>query len=200
MMLMIQKDPWTITARDAACGYKRLRGLCLCTRRSVSPMQESPRGAGSRGDVPGGFSMLELIIAVALVATVAAFSIPAFNRYSANADLKTAARAVAADLSSAKQTAVTENIDACRLTFNVGGNSYALSRTDTGVTLWTKSVASFGGGIALSAANFGGGAEVSFQRRGTMTSGSVDLRNGLGSTAVVTVNFTGRTYVTFNMQ
>jgi prepilin-type N-terminal cleavage/methylation domain-containing protein len=223
VMFMIRKDPLPITARDVACGHTRVRGLFRCGRRGDSamsaagrtagrkglpggwrwasaPLSRSSWGGGKKGDGPGGFSLVELIIAIALVAIVTAISVPAFNRYSANADLKTAARAVAADLSSAKQTAVTENIDAYRLTYSVAGNSYALSRTDTGVTLWTKSVASFGGGIVLTAVNFGGGAVVSFQKRGTMTSGSVTLQNNRGSSAVVTVNFTGRTYVTFTIQ
>jgi len=179
MVFKNRKDPLPMTARNADRRRTPLTG----------------EGWGS-----GGFSLVELIIAIALVAIVTAISLPAFNRYSANADLKTAARAVAADLSSARQTAVTENRDVYRLTFNVAGNTYALSRTDTAATLWTKSVASYGNGVALSAVNFGGGVVVSFQKRGTMTSGSATLQNGLGSTAVVTVNFTGRTYVTFDMQ
>jgi prepilin-type N-terminal cleavage/methylation domain-containing protein len=220
---MSRKDPLSITVRDVARGYTRLRGLFQCGRRGGSavsaagrtagrkglpggwrgasiPLSRSSWGDGKKGDGAGGFSLIELIIAIALVAIVTAISVPAFNRYSANADLKTAARAVAADLSSAKQTAMTENLDAYRLTFSVAGNSYALSRTDTGVTLWTKSVASYGSGLVLTAVSFGGGAVVAYQRRGTMSLGSVTLQNGRGSSAVVTVNITGRTYVTFNMQ
>jgi hypothetical protein len=108
-----------------------------------------------------------------------------------------------ADLSNARQRAVEENQDVYRLTFNAVGNSYALSRTDTGVTLWTKSVADFGSGITIDGANppnFSGGAIVSLRKRGTLSAGNVTLRNAIGSTATITVNITGRTYVQFVMQ
>ena len=147
-----------------------------------------------------GFSLIELLIVVAILAITAAFAVPQFQRYSANADLRTAGRAVAADLAAVKQGAVTENLDVYRLSFNLAGNSYALIRTDSGTTLWTKSPAAHGSGITLSAADFSSGAVVNYTRRGTMSMGTVTLQNTRGSTAVVTVNITGRTYVTFSMQ
>ncbi len=147
----------------------------------------------------GGFSLIELIIAVALVAIVSAIAVPQFQRYSANADLKTAAREVAGDLFNVRQMTVAENLNVYRLTFNVVSNSYALSRSDTGVTLWTKSPSSIGNGIRLSTATFGGTGVASFHGRGTMTNGTVKLRNEIGSEATITVNITGRTHVTFTM-
>jgi hypothetical protein len=104
-----------------------------------------------------------------------------------------------ADLSNAKQQAVAENLDVYRLTFNVAGNSYALTRTDTGVTIWTKSLASYGNGIVIGSINFSG-STISLHKRGTVSNGNLVLRNGLGSTAKITVNITGRTYVEFTMQ
>jgi hypothetical protein len=104
-----------------------------------------------------------------------------------------------ADLSNAKQQAVEENL-IYRITFNVAGNNYALSRADTGTTSWTKSVTSLGNGILIGSVNFSGGSVVSFQKRGTVSMGNLILRNGLGSMATITVNITGRSYVQFNMQ
>ncbi len=152
--------------------------------------------AGSRG----GFTLVELLIVLALLSIVAAISVPMLNRYATNADLKTAARSVAADLAAAKQRAVEENLDVYRITFSVEGNQYTLSRTDTGVTLWTRTVSSFGNGIVISAINFGGAAVVSFQKRGTLTAGTATLQNSRGSTAIVETNITGRTHVTFSLQ
>jgi prepilin-type N-terminal cleavage/methylation domain-containing protein len=149
---------------------------------------------------PKGFSMIELIIVIALISIVSAFAVPVWQRYAANSGLKTAAREVMADLSNAKQQAVEENLDVYCLTFNVAGNQYALSRTDTGATQWTKSVASFGNGILISSVNFSGGAVVSIRKRGTVSMGNLTLRNRLGSTATITVNITGRSYVQYNMQ
>jgi type IV pilus assembly protein PilA len=150
-----------------------------------------------------GFSMVELIVVIALISIVTAFAVPVWQNYSANTNLKAAAREVMADLSNAKQRAVEENLDVYRLTFSAVGNSYVLSRTDTGVTLWTKSVAGFGSGISIDGANppnFSGGSVVSFRKRGTLSPGNLTLRNGIGSTATITVNITGRTYVQFVIQ
>ena len=44
-----------------------------------------------------GFSLIELLIAMALVAIVATIAVPQFQRYSTNTDLKTAAREVLGD-------------------------------------------------------------------------------------------------------
>ncbi len=162
------------------------------------------RGTGKTG----GFSLIELIIALALVAIVSAIAVPQFQRYSANADLKAAAREVASDFFNTRQQAIEgtvgENLD-YRITFNVGENSYGLYRRQTGTaswsTAWTKSLTSFGNGISIGSVNFSGGSAVNFQKRGTISSwGDATLRNQRGSTAIVTVNSTGRTYVTFNMQ
>lgn len=147
--------------------------------------------------------MVELLVVITLISIMAAFAVPVWQNYTANTNLKSAAREVMADLSNAKQRAVEENLDVYRLTFNAGGNSYALSRTDTGVILWTKSVADFGSGISIDGSNppnFSGGVVVSFRKRGTLSAGSVRLRNGIGSTAAITVNLTGRTYVQYAMQ
>jgi prepilin-type N-terminal cleavage/methylation domain-containing protein len=154
-------------------------------------------GSMKRIYIPTGFSLIELMIVIALISIVSAIAVPMWQRYAANTNLKTAAREVMADLSNAKQQAVEENLDVYRLTFNVAGNNYALSRTDTGVTLWTKSLASFGNGILIDSVTFSG-SEVRFQKRGTVSNGRLILRNGLGSTATITVNITGRTYVEFN--
>lgn len=147
-----------------------------------------------------GFSLIELIIVIAILGIVATISVPQYQRYRDNANLKTAAREVAADIFATRQNAVSESFDSYRLTFNAGSNSYSLSRTDTGEVIWTKTLASFGNGLAFGSVNFSGGSVVSFQRRGTVSMGSLTITNAIGSTATITVNITGRTYVQFAMQ
>lgn len=145
-----------------------------------------------------GFSLVELLVVIALISIVMAFGIPAWQNYRTNTDLKTAAREIMADIANAKQRAVTENVDAYRVTFNVGGNSYALTRTD-GVTTgtWNKSLSGYGN-VSIASVTFGGSA-ISLQKRGTATNGTLVLQNTLGSTATITVNITGRTYVDFDI-
>ncbi|MCX5837335.1 MAG: type II secretion system protein [Deltaproteobacteria bacterium] len=146
-----------------------------------------------------GFSLIELMIVIALISIMLAVAVPTWQKYRANTDLKTAAREVMADLSNARQQAVAENLDVYRLTFNVTGNDYALTRTDTGVALWTKSVALLGSGVVIDSVNFGG-SDISLNKRGTVSNGNLVLRNSLGSRAKITVNITGRTYVEYTMQ
>lgn len=146
-----------------------------------------------------GFSLIELMIVIVLIGVVMTIAAPTWQKVRANTDLKSAAREIMNDLSNTKQRAITENLDVYRMTFNIGGNSYTLSRTD-GVTAgtWTKSMASFGTSIVLNNVDFSG-TVVSFRARGTVTNGSLVLRNGWGSSATITVNITGRTYVTYTM-
>lgn len=145
-----------------------------------------------------GFSLIELLIAIALVAIVAAIAVPQFQRYANNADLKTAAREISGDFSAVKQMAVANNVR-YEIAIDVAGNSYTLSRTDPSAVVWTKSPASFGSGVSFVSTTFGG-AKATFQKRGTVTNGTIILRNIRGSTATITTNITGRTYVEFAMQ
>jgi len=152
----------------------------------------------NRKYIPKGFSLVELIVVIALMAVAATIAIPQFQRRAANADLRTAAREVAANLSNARQRAVEENVSVYRLTFDLANNNYSLSRTDTGVTLWTKPLSDYGGGVLIDTVN---SAVVRFQNRGTVSpAGSLILRNRLNSTATVTFTLNGRTHVQFNMQ
>ena len=146
-----------------------------------------------------GFSLVELLVVIALISIVMAFGIPAWQNYRTNTDLKTAAREIMADIANAKQRAVTENVDVYRVSFSVGGNAYALTRTD-GVTTgtWNKSLAGYGN-VSIASVNFSGGSVISLNRRGTATAGTLVLQNTLGSTATITVNITGRTYVDFDI-
>lgn len=152
-----------------------------------------------RTTIPKGYTLVELCIVLALLAIMSTLAIPAWKNYSSNINLKTAAREVMSDLLNARQRAIEENINTYRLTFNVANNNYTLSRTDTGITYWTKPLTSYGNGISIQSVNFNNGSTVSFQRRGTVTNGNLVLTNLTGSTATITVQITARTYVQYNM-
>jgi len=149
---------------------------------------------------PKGFSLVEVIIVMALITILGSFAIPAWRHYTLNTNIKTATREIMADILNTRQRAIAENINFYQITFDVNNNNYSLSRTDTGVTLWTKSLTSYGAGNALNSVNLGGNSFVNFQRRGTMTSGTITLKNNLNSTSTITVAITGRVYAQYSMQ
>jgi prepilin-type N-terminal cleavage/methylation domain-containing protein len=153
-----------------------------------------------RTNIPKGYTLVEVCIVIALLAIISTLAIPAWQNYSSNINLKTAAREVMSDLLNARQRAIEENLSTYRLTFNVTGNNYTLSRTDNGITYWTKPFTSYGNDISIKSVNFNNGSIVSFQRRGTVTMGNLVLTNLIGSTASITVQITARTYVQYNMQ
>jgi len=66
-----------------------------------------------------GFSLIELLITLALIAVMATIAVPQFQRYSTNADLKTAAREVMADLFAARQMALEHSVNTYRMTFDL---------------------------------------------------------------------------------
>ena len=151
-----------------------------------------------------GFSLTELMVVIALIAIVTMIAVPAFNHYSVNANLRTAARDVASDIFNMRERAVSENRQ-YMIEFSVGSNQYTLSEgTYTGapwVATLTKTPSAAGSDVRLTSAAFSFGTpKIFFQTRGLASAGSVSLSNRYGSTATITVNNAGRTHVQFNMQ
>jgi prepilin-type N-terminal cleavage/methylation domain-containing protein len=143
-----------------------------------------------------GFSLVELIIVIAIIAIVAGIAIPGFKQYTKSSNFRTAVNDIAADIQKAKSLAVSQSFSSYRLTFDTGANSYSLIRTDTNVTVWPpKKPSDFEPGIELTSANFSGSPFIVFHSRGTTTIGNIKLKNDAGKTAKITINITGRTYV-----
>jgi len=142
-----------------------------------------------------GFTLLEIIMTLTLIVIVAAIAYPSYSRMTANGNLRNAARDITGDMANLKERAMAQNTQ-FNIVFNVGNNTYSFP----GVAA-EKTPASFGQDIRLTSAAFGAGSTVSFTTRGTLSQGgNVVLANGRGSTATITCNLSGRTYVQFNMQ
>lgn len=154
-----------------------------------------------KGFIPKGFTLVELLIVLALMAIMTSFAIPAWQHYSENTNLKTATRAITADIIQTRQRAIAENVNTYQMTFNTGSNTYSLSRSDTGETLWTKKLTDFGKKNILYYGYFmGGGSALSFQRRGTMSQGWIIVRNSFWSYSVISVQLIGRPYVQYHLE
>ncbi len=157
---------------------------------------------GKKMDNRGGFSLIELIIVIGVIgimSTVAAYS---WNGYLNNSNLKTAAREVMSDIASCKQRSVSEGIQYC-MQFTDGSPNYSINASSCGAPTQTqaKNITSFGSGLTISNTNFNSD-RVSFLPRGTLSSnlGTIVLTNNRNSTATITINITGRAYVSFSMR
>jgi len=156
-----------------------------------------------------GFTLTEMMIVIAIMAVLSAIAIPQWNRYQQNADLKTAARAIAAEIADMKSRATTEQL-AYTMTFNTAGNNYQIARQQNPGSITFDNIGSAidisssgsGRAVDMTGASFFGtpSNRLRFDARGTTNNGNVSLRNARNSTAVITVNITGRTHVTFSMQ
>ena len=157
-----------------------------------------------------GLTLLEILIAIAILTIVVGIAYPSFQRLATNNYLKTAARDIASDFAQLRERSLSG--DAAlggnrmhRLAINMGANTYQLQEcNNAGVpcagwnNLQVKSLANFSADIIFDAGT--NNLNYDFQPRGTATPGNIALRNRLGSTANITINITGKPRVQFNLQ
>lgn len=159
--------------------------------------QTFKREVGNGWIPPGGFSVLELCITLALIAVVGAMAYPTFQRMAINGNLRTAAREIMGDIALLKERAMAQNTR-FSITFEPSNNRYRGSDMTEGQ--W-KCPAMIGRDIQITKAAFGTGKTIVFETRGTIQqAGNIELANGRGSTATIVCNIAGRTYVKFKMR
>jgi Tfp pilus assembly protein FimT len=148
-------------------------------------------------------SLVEVIVVITIIMILSVLAIPSYSQYLANRNLENAAREIVGDIVELKHRALAEDMK-YGIKFNTDTNNYEIwrcSNSDSSCNGYTdmvtaKSPAAFRHDIKLDDVAFGGeGTAVTFQTRGTANPGHIILKNGLGSTATITVNITGRTYV-----
>ena len=171
-------------------------------RRRSTDMPAKPRRRGRKRSLPKpkkrGWRLTgtELVIAAASLGVVMLLAYPSFEGMATNGHLKSAAGDLVADIDLLREKAALESTPV-ELEFDVGGNTYRSPGLKGGV----KSLAKIAPDISLSQAAFGGGNKVIFLSKGTLSQqGNIILTNSRGSTATITCNLTGRTYVKFVMQ
>ena len=150
-----------------------------------------------------GFTLIELIIAIAVVAVMTGIASFYWRAYQDNTNLKTAAREIMSDIAACKQMATTAGTNYW-LQFTDGSPDYSLNPTSCYTqtnAAEAKSLTNYGAGLTVTDTNFASD-QVIFQPRGTLGSntGRIILTNSRNSTATITVNITGRSYVDFSMQ
>jgi len=149
-----------------------------------------------------GYTLVEMMITIGLIGILSAIANYAWQGYQDNTNLRTAAREVMSDIASCKQRAMGEGVNYC-LQFADGSADYSLNATSCIAPTKTeaKSLTNFGAGLTVSDTNFTLD-RVIFLPRGTLFSntGTITLTNAKGSTALITINITGRANVLFTIQ
>jgi len=160
-------------------------------------------------DTKQGFTLLELLIVLAIISIVGVIASYNWNHYVRNADLRTLTREITSDIAKLKQYAARDEL-CYRISIYTAsnGNKYTLERGNSGTcasaaftVLETKSPSTLGlrDGLNITSTTYGGD-DIEFQTRGTIIAGSVVLSSSTGSNATITSNMTGKTYVTYNMR
>lgn len=91
------------------------------------------------GSLEVGFSLLELLVVLSILAVTMSVAIPGIVRWIEDYRLKTTARQLVSDLQSAKMKAVADKVQH-RVAFEPGLNRYSIQRGDkaVGSTTWTQ--------------------------------------------------------------
>jgi len=154
-----------------------------------------------------GFSLIELMIVIAIIGVVAGIAAPLFNGYRQNTNLKEAARDFSSDIALYRQRAVAENIR-YKITFDQPANNYTVQKetaSSSGVYIdlvpaVTKSLGVYSQ-VIISDDPVPTVASITFSPRGTMGAGTITLKHTTRlSTATITTNITGRVYVTYDLK
>jgi Tfp pilus assembly protein FimT len=123
-------------------------------------------------------------------------TIYSWSRFVNNNNLRSAARYITEDIAQYRQRTVAEST-VYTITFNVSGNSYTISPGNI-----TKNLSLAGPGITFQSVCLPACTTniITMQTRGLLNNGTIVLQNNRNSTATITVNTAGRTYVQFTMQ
>jgi len=184
----------------------RAKGGKDMNEKKSKPMKWNPLKKMSRRLSPG-LTLLEILIAIAILTIVVGIAYPSFQRLAINNYLKTVARDLGSDIAGLKERSLAES-RIHRLRIDVNNNNYVMEEcTNTGAVCngWNqigqKNLANVSNDIIFTAAT--NTTTLRFEPRGTLNPadiGTIVLQNRLNSTGTITLNITGRSRVQFNLQ
>lgn len=151
-----------------------------------------------------GFSLTELMIVIAMIGIIGTIATFGWQRYVNNSNLRTAARDIVSDFQYYKAKSISENRE-YSISFTTGSASgYIVSALATATheaVNRTKYLSEYGNGIQITNVVFAASDpnSITFQPRGTISGGNITLSNALSSTAAITTNITGKSFVEFSI-
>ncbi len=157
-----------------------------------------------------GFTLIEMMIVIAIIGIVAAVSIPSYMSYRPRMNLKSLSRALVGNMQYAKIQTIRDN-SSWSVDFDTGGGKYEMKRPG-GTVYRTVSLGDYPG-ISYGSNNVGGpgsagsppadgvsfgGNGVTFNTNGSANAGTVYFKNNDGDSFAVVVATTGRVKAWFD--
>lgn len=137
-----------------------------------------------------GFSFMEVMIAMALIAIIYAIAVPRFSQLRGPYAARTGATQVASAFQAARMRAIATNTSV-RLTYNSSSQTYTMDRQLSGGGWVTDVRNQLPTGVSLS----GISGTPTFGRTGILNANQTITVNAYGKTRTVTVNVLGQTTV-----
>jgi Tfp pilus assembly protein FimT len=151
--------------------------------------------------------MVELLLTLVLLSIAMAIAVPSFRGWADNTNLKDAARTLTGDIAYLREAALASNQNhaitctvaqnRCAYQYDPGGSG---TLTDVVNYPALRNLSDFGSGIQLTSIN-PSNKTLKVIARGVITpAATLQVTNNRGSVATITIQITGRTYVTYSMQ
>jgi type IV fimbrial biogenesis protein FimT len=138
----------------------------------------------------GGFSLIEMMVVLGIMAIILAVALPAFNAWRESTALQSAEETLMAHIKQARIMAVSGN-RSVSVTFTT--NSYTVDSAGTNPQQYLLS--DYSKSLTMNAAFTNTPATtLIFDSDGTATQGSVTMQNANGTTRIIQVNLVGRAY------
>ena len=154
----------------------------------VTPTMPRP-ALGRTGAARGGFSLLELLVVVAMLVIIATGAVLAWWQVGAGLQLDAGLQQLAADLHAAHDLAI-DSAASVRLVFRVGSGGYRRERAGDDGTYRLDADYLLPAGIVVAEVNSGG--VLAFSARGQAENGSIVLVDGRGVRRTMRLNQRGR--------
>jgi len=142
-----------------------------------------------------GFTLIELIVIIAIVAIFAAIAVPNFLSYMPKHRLNGAARQVMGDLMAARMKAVKENLTVTVTYVNDHKYKISTASEDKTINIQSNYRDVTIGSVSSDSFSSNSFSSISFLSRGTSNTGSIGLTN-LTDSKKVTVSIAGRVKIT----